>query len=147
MKMDDVRLPDSNDVTGKGIRTRTKDRIIKVANYIRQGNSRTKVLELLEQGEGLSNVQAKRVYGAAIQYLTPTEEEAANLRLEIIETLREVISEGIKKGDKSAVVKALDILNKMSGFYSEKVDVKLSGDFNFGFNFGEENEDEEGQED
>ena len=137
MELKDVRLTDS-DYTGKsGPKDKTRQRILRTADFIRQGNSRTKTIEMLRSVEGMSETQAKRVYAATIKYLTPTEEELGDMKFEIMETLREVITEGIKKGDKTATVKALDILNKMLGNYTEKIDANISGDMNFGFNFGE----------
>lgn len=142
MGFENIRLVDSSDIAGKGPKHMTRQRLLRTVEFIRKGNSRTKVIEMLRADFGISDVQAKRVYKAAIEYLTPTEEEEKAIRLEVIETLREVISDGIAKGKMDSVVRSLDIINKMYGYYTENI--KVSADLNFGFRFGgEEDESEE----
>lgn len=150
MELDDIKLRTSTG-TEKKLSAKSKKRILECAELVRNGYSRSKIIEHLtdENGENLGRCQAGEIYKATMQYLTPSEEEAAHLRTEIIETLREVISQGMKNGDKTATVKALDILNKMSGQYTEKIEAAVSGNMNFGFKFdidSPEDSEEDGEE-
>lgn len=140
--LDDVRLRNET----KSTKPITKVRIKEVAELIRKGYTRTKCIEWIEEHEHLTHHQGKRIYSAAMKYLTPTEEEQSTFRMEILTTLRDIVSESLEKGEKGVAVKALDILNKMSGNYVERADVNVSGDLNFGFKFDTGVEDEDGED-
>lgn len=144
--IDDIKLPASNGTENK-LRKTSKARILKVAEMIRNGYSRTKAIEAIMETEGLSFPQAARYWYAAVDYLTPTPEESAGMRAEIMETLREVIAQGMIKGDKTAVVKALDILNKMMGNYTEKIDATVNSEININFNIDTEPDNDDGTDD
>lgn len=133
--IDDIRATCPNRGKEGKAKPRTQQRVLTVVEMIRKGYSRTRVIEELNELEGLRPKQATRIYYLALDYLKPTEEEANALRTEILAMTRNFIEECIEDGDRQSALKAMDQYNKLNGLYLDKIDMNVSGALNFGFTF------------
>lgn len=143
MNLDDIKLQDSSG-TEKKLSRKAKARVLKVADLIRQGYSKTKIVEKVSEEESISRTQAIRYYRAAMDYLTPTDEEQDDLRASVISTLQDLIEESRKDKDRANAIKALQQLSKIGGLETQKIDINSDIKINFNIETEGDSGDEQG---
>lgn len=141
--LDTLTLKDSSGIEKK-LSRKTKQRVLKVVELIRQGCSKTKILELLQTEEGIKEHQAQRLYRAGMDYLTPSDDEQDDLRASVISTLQDLIEESRKDKDRANAIKALQQLSKIGGLETQKIDINSDIKINFNIDTEGDSEDEQG---
>lgn len=146
MNLDDITLPGSQG-TEKKLSRKLKIRIVKVADWVRQGCSKTKIIEMLQTEENLGYQQAIRTYRATMDYLSPTEEEQDDIRASVVSALQDIVEEARKDKDRANAIKALQQLSKISGLETQRIDANVNGNVCVSFDFGELNTNDTEDED
>jgi len=119
-----------------------KVKIAKLVDYIRQGWSRRRILEVAQNEFGYSYQQAiKYVHDAYVVLSEDADEvieQAKGIQIERIETL---LKNALDCKDNKTATKALDMLNKIYSLYIDKKEVDVNVE-DLRFTFGDEELDE-----
>ena len=96
-----------------------------VLSLIRQGWSRTRIMEKLYDEWGLKRTQTCKYYHDAILKIADKyEEEAANIRFIQLERIEDILKSALESKDRKSALKALDMINKLHSLYVEKQEIK-----------------------
>lgn len=111
--------------------TETKTRIRQILDRIRKNWQKDEIVEWVKSEYGVSEITACRYYHDAQKILQdnlPDPELVDKIRNEQIARVTAIARKAVENGDTKNALKALDMLNKIAGLYTEKqeVDVKVN---------------------
>lgn len=110
-----------------------------IYNYIRQGLSRQRVIEEIANRWSVSMYTADKYYKEALESLVIENDAVADAARNLaIERLNKMTEDCIQQHRYDSALKALDLLNKINGLYTEKKEVEVTG---LKFDFGDRKED------
>ena len=119
-----------------------KYRIAKLTELITQGYSRSKLKDYIEEtwevGGAMADEYIRMTYAVLGENSDEVIENSKNIQLERLEDL---LRKALESDDKTASLKALDMINKLHGLYIEKKEVKLDSQ-KLRFSFGDEAEED-----
>ena len=121
-----------------GVGQETLAKIKTIAKMISKGKSRLTCLEYIQENFNVGEQQAKKYYWAALDYLKleNDDQEAERLRTKLI-TLLESQIEDLEQRDsveaRKAAQSAADLIAKLNALYTDKKDIRVSGDVTFEF--------------
>lgn len=116
----------------------TLAKIKTVAKMISKGKSRLTCLEYIQENYNVGEMQARKYYWAALDYLRidNDDQEGERLRTKLIALLESQI-EDLEQRDsveaRKAAQSAADLIAKLNALYTDKKDIKVSGDVTFEF--------------
>ena len=112
-----------------------------IIDYITtNGLSREKTAQQISSRWDISMVTARKYVTEAIKHFCDNvveESEAVRKKL-FEEKLQSIYEDAVSAKDRQSSLRAIDILNKMNGMYTDKSDVNLSVDGKITFEFGGE---------
>lgn len=111
--------------------TETKTRIRQILDRIRKNWQKDEIVEWVKSEYGVSEITACRYYHDAQKILQdnlPDPMLVDRIRNEQIARITAQAKKAEDKGDTKNVLKALDMLNRIAGLYTEKQEVKVTSD-------------------
>ena len=105
-----------------------------IYNYIRQGLSRQRVIEEIANRWGVSLNVSDKYYKEALEGLVIENDAVVDAARNIaIERLNKMVEDCSMQHRYDSALKALDLLNKINGLYTEKKEIEVTGlQFDFG---------------
>lgn len=111
--------------------TETKTRIRQILDRIRKNWQKDEIVEWVKSEYGVSDITARRYYHDAQKILQdnlPDPELVDKIRNEQIARITALARKADENGDTKNALKALDMLNKIAGLYTEKQEVNITSD-------------------
>lgn len=111
--------------------TETKTRIRQILDRIRKNWQKDEIVEWVRSEYGVSEITASRYYHDAQKILQdnlPDPELVDKIRNEQIARVTAIARKAVENGDTKNALKALDMLNKIAGLYTEKQEVNITSD-------------------
>lgn len=111
--------------------TETKTRIRQILDRIRKNWQKDEIVEWVRSEYGVSEITARRYYHDAQKILQdnlPDPELVDKIRNEQIARVTALARKAVENGDTKNALKALDMLNKIAGLYTEKQEVNITSD-------------------
>lgn len=111
--------------------TETKTRIRQILDRIRKNWQKDEIVEWVKSEYGVSEITACRYYHDAQKILQdnlPDPELVDKIRNEQIARVTALARKAAENDDTKNALKALDMLNKIAGLYTEKQEVNITSD-------------------
>lgn len=112
-----------------------------IIDYITtNGLSREKTAQQISSRWDISVVTARKYVAEAVKHFCDNVvDESDEIRKKIFEEkLHSIYEDAVSAGDRQSSLRAIDILNKMNGMYTDKSDVNVNVDGKIVFDFGGE---------
>ena len=105
-----------------------------IIKQVAEGKTYSEIVDNCVAAWGLGFKTVQNIVNEAIKYMTS---DVAKESLIAINTQRldSIISESMSDKDRKNAIKAIDVQNKMSGAYTEKIKLEGDDDINLVFNF------------
>lgn len=111
--------------------TETKTRIRQILDKIRKNWQKDEIIDWVRNEYGISELTACKYYHDAQKILQdnlPDPELVDKIRNEQIARVTALARKADEKGDTKNALKALDMLNKIAGLYTERQEVNITSD-------------------
>lgn len=107
-----------------------------IIDYLRQGLSKKRISEELMLRWGICSATARNYIKDALAFLADYNKDdnaIEYVKRKSLERTEGILEMAIESRQWDAALKAVDLLNKLNGLYTEKSQVELSGDIKFDF--------------
>ena len=106
-----------------------------ILDYIRQGLSRKRTVEEICNRWGIVPKVGYDYYAKALKYLTEINkaDDLEDIKNRQIERLEGVVESALDRNNYQDATRALDIINKLNGLYTEKANITVDGEIKFEF--------------
>jgi polyhydroxyalkanoate synthesis regulator phasin len=117
----------------------TQLRLNQVVEWLRKGYSRRKCIDEIIKKWNFSETQARKYVHDAFIMIYEASKVASNdeLREQYIDRMEELLSDALSRGKFEVATRLMDMLNKISGMYTEKQEVDVTVN-DMKFKFGDE---------
>lgn len=106
-----------------------------IIDYIRQGLSRKRVVEEICNRWNVATKAGLKFYSEALKYLSEINkaDDLEDIKNRQIERLEGVVESALDRGNYQDATRALDLVNKLNGLYTEKANITVDGEIKFEF--------------
>ena len=106
-----------------------------ILDYIRQGLSRKRTVEEICNRWGIVPKVGYDYYAKALKYLSEINkaDDLEDIKNRQIERLEGVVESALDRNNYQDATRALDIINKLNGLYTEKANITVDGEIKFEF--------------
>lgn len=130
----------SNQTKNGGNRRGWNERIEKLRHtvviaYIRKGYSKKQTIDALCDRWDICDTTAYNYYNAALEYLGElnTGEDIGKVKQKQTERIEGMLQLALERGNYTNAARAMDMLNKINGLYTENQNITVDGDIKFEF--------------
>lgn len=119
---------------------KAKTILIPIIKHIRKGKSKEFLVDFVVNNYNLSEITANNYIRAAYKMVNDwTTEKLNELKSIQQERIEALFNEAVESNDRTNALKALDLINKMNGYYTEKIEADVTVT-DYTFKFGGEDE-------
>lgn len=106
-----------------------------IIGYIRKGYSKKQTIDALCDRWDICDSSAYNYYNAALNYLGElnTGEDIGKVKQKQTERLEGMLQAALDRGNYTNAARAMDMINKINGLYTENQNITVDGDIKFDF--------------